>query len=276
MWRTLLEPVLVCRRPSEVTVWDFQYYALAPEDCDGDYQPELHLRVVGGRLGPLQLSRLGSDMSLSQTAGDVGGRMIGPGSFDESRSSRDVAVYVWPKQERPCGAYAVTLEFQSEFPVTISPNPANVTIDHDGQHKVVRFDGVMDLGAGGPPPPPQEEEPGEGQPSEEAPAEFPQDGFPEEYPLDFGAPQYPESVTDELWSGAESLIDPLAALRGGFSLGAAPHDVSTGPPWTQLDIVVDPNASMDARDAVNLHDIEGTNIVRGLFDGRFRGFSAGV
>jgi hypothetical protein len=42
-----------------------------------------------------------------------------------------------------------------------------------------------------------------------------------------------------------------------------------------MDIVVDPDASQEAIHAVDLHDIEGSNAVRGLFDGRFRGFVAG-
>jgi len=47
---------------------------------------------------------------------------------------------------------------------------------------------------------------------------------------------------------------------------------SLGPPWTQLDMVVEPRGSENAAEAIALGDIRGWSIVRGVFDGRFRGF----
>jgi len=49
----------------------------------------------------------------------------------------------------------------------------------------------------------------------------------------------------------------------------------SGPPWTQLQISVDPNGSMDARAAIRLHSIDGSHAVRGLFNGRHPGFISG-
>jgi hypothetical protein len=258
----------------------FEYLFVADPPCDGEYNITLFVNVRGGALGPMQVTRI---------LGPLGGQVEGPEGVREvlespkpgSAGPGNTYSFEWPWKQARCGPHSVALDASTipaatGYQLFIRDNPRQFTIDHDGQRVGLVFRGDLFVPEGGPPPPPKQ--PQEAAPSPEG---FPPEGFPadqlsESYPSDYGLPAFAETATDELWRNSESEIDPQAALLGGLSLGGVPGHGADGPPWTQMDIVVDPNASMDARGAVDLHGIEGSNMVRGLFDGRFRGFVPGL
>lgn len=99
---------------------------------------------------------------------------------------------------------------------------------------------------------------------------------PLQAPLRKGGGRAPS--TQQYFAGPRIITQPLVDSRSVDDIpGSRPErerstEEASPPPWTQMDIVVDPNGSEAAGDAVDASDIRGGSIVRGLFNGHHRGF----
>jgi hypothetical protein len=89
------------------------------------------------------------------------------------------------------------------------------------------------------------------------------------YEDESGSSVYPASAV----SGLTSHSGLSASLP--YSLATNRSVDASSPPWTQLQILLDPNGSIDARDAIRLHAIDGEHAVRAHFNGRRKNFISG-
>lgn len=67
-------------------------------------------------------------------------------------------------------------------------------------------------------------------------------------------------------------VDETLAQPFGIPGRVPPERLGAPPPWTQMDLQVEVVGSDTAQEAIDANKIQGRNIVRGLFNGRFRGF----
>jgi hypothetical protein len=79
-------------------------------------------------------------------------------------------------------------------------------------------------------------------------------------------PTLSASVLAALDAQGMASLDPIGAVISGSGLGlvGGRDRFDLGPPWTQLDLLVDPDGSMDAAHGIRTQRIHGQNSVRGL------------
>lgn len=257
--------------------------------CTGSYYVVLFLQIVNGHLGRTQQEKL----TKSFTGGEIDnatGETVGLGTGSPDPVLQDQAdkmfgpgngVAMWFGLEtRPCGEYEVTVSAQSECATSIGNfvdnGPTHQVEIHCNDLKPVQFKGIIDLaqcpmpdapgggagGAGGA---------GEGEgappPFEEAPASF--NGGAIGYrsiPFDLGAEA---GLQSESLNG---MLEPSQAVFGmqpRLDIRFLPGMVNGGPPWTQMDIILDPAGNIDSGQAIVFQDINGRNVVRGWARGRW-------
>jgi hypothetical protein len=71
--------------------------------------------------------------------------------------------------------------------------------------------------------------------------------------------------------------EPTGILIPGIagSPGEPMLPAEDGPPWTQLDLLIESRGSIDANISIARGDVRGQSAVRGVFDGFFGGFLPG-
>lgn len=252
----------------KVTTWDFHYFVLPTEVCEGSYQAELRVRVVGGHLTAGQVPKELADVGAIETNED-GEVDLGKGTFVPEKGS-DSFLLTWPSQSRRCGHYWVTLNVgRGNFPIFIDPPQKLATIDTNQQAVRVPFEGVMDLSAGGGGTPKRPGEQGRQSPMPSAPTPSPSsepDAFVEDEapitvpPLDEAELPAPNAGAVSIESAEEPAAEVGSVSSEPFNQGV---DADSGPPWTLMDLVVNPIGSVEARQVLEAHRIDGAGVLRG-------------
>jgi hypothetical protein len=268
-----------------IFAWDLDGYI-----CTAKYRVKLQVRVHGGNVGTPQLTKA----LQPGTSHEFRDRWIRDGTSPtvgaqyRDKDGANVLEFVWPEEIADCGWRTVRINLPSEFPEGWQVVPASLQQnDQLREGETTQFVFVISIYLTGSYPTPEKKSKGPTESTNET--SFQETSAPDleaDWPSDTATPldngfSFQRAISSGLLGALEAMgeggIDPSESVdRGGIGdLGRIPSAPSASPPWTQLDIQVDPDGSVDARDSVQTHDIDGPRIVRGVFNGHQRSFIEG-
>jgi hypothetical protein len=265
---------------------------VSDSSCEGSYTPKLFVRVVGGSLSDAQMARLGSPMAstpafdpktgkpLKDATGKQATERLGHASL--RKEGRNLVSFTWPRVKKRCGSYRVDANLSTDLPVSPATPYAIVEITSENPHPVAVMTAEINVGAGSGP---QDEKKKSAQQRKTEPtkARLYASGGPAAAKRKSSPPSgwhsrpfsAPSQTLESLGDTGTVSFDPRSVIGLGDDIGEGGGGADATGPWTQLDLIVDPADSADADAGLDRGDVAGPNIVRGLFNGYFKGFIDG-
>lgn len=270
-----------------VTEFVFTWVFTPPKDCKGSYRVRLTLNTGGQVSGGMLKKAVGVAVTDQTEKGQELVSFKTPtkqlGQAPRLTQMGDKLIFDWPERTVDCGPHEVTVNPD----VAAGALPGDYTFVPEQHSEVLNvkenerlFREYKSSLVSKKPPEQVPEIPKRAAPEAEAAEGTPQSllaEMPSVIVEEIQGEQLPGGVVED---GVEVPDRTTSDLAEALMIAPEVAEVLSvpqvgvgvvrrvGPPWTQMDILLDSGTTVDASHAIGLHDIEGPNIVRGHFDGR--------